>query len=223
MIIKQQFRDVEYSFYRTPNAEALVNEIFGDNYRVFASGIPFADGDVVLDVGACEGMFSIMMAKTFPGIRVVSLEPITRTYHQLLRNLGLNGVTNVEAHNVGVGKERGTIDMNMCQDDHSGGGSAVMTFDPKLHEKVRVNVIGLNDVFEEFKIERVKLLKIDIEGMEYEAVYPAEEALKKIEYVAGEFHTNLKLDVKGYRMQGLASWVQNRAKIIAIESCKMAE
>lgn len=222
-MIKREFKGVEYQFYRTPNAEALVEEIFSDNYRVFASGLTFADGDTVLDIGACEGMFSIMLAKLYPKIRVVALEPIQRTYFAMMRNIGLNGVTNIEAHNVGIGKERGRIPMNMCQDDHSGGGSAVMTYNPALHTKVEVDVIGLNDVFAEFKIDRIKLLKIDIEGMEYEALYPASDALKRVDNIAGEFHSNLKLDVKGYRMQSLASWVQNRTTVIAIEACKMAE
>jgi FkbM family methyltransferase len=221
-IIKRNFHDIDFFFNLTPQAQALIDEIFSDNYKIMASGIEFKDDDVILDIGACEGMFSIMMSKLFPQTSIISLEPIPRTFHVMMRNIGLNGCTNIYPYNIGVGKETGKIPMLMCKDDHSGGGSAVMTFNPDWHEKIEVAVMSLDDILENIVKTRVKFLKMDIEGMEYEALYHCKR-IKDIEFFAGEIHMNARLDYKGYRMDGLANWLSNRTKVIAVELCRMAE
>lgn len=221
-IIKVNFRGIDFYFNPTPQAQALVDEIFGDNYKVLESGLPFSPGDVILDIGACEGMFSIMMSKLFPLTSIIALEPIPRTYHMMLRNIGLNGCTNIQALNIGAGKLTGKHPMLMCLNDVSGGGSAVMTFKADEHEKIEVDVINLDDLWVREKLDRVKLLKIDVEGMEYAILYNTTK-LPQVDYLVGEFHMNARLDYDGYRMDGLANWVNNRTKIIAVESCRMAE
>ena len=219
-IIEHEFRGIKFCFYETPMASALIKEIFSDNYKALA--VKFRPGDVVLDIGSCEGMFSIMIAKLFPFVRVVSMEACPRTFFQMIRNIGLNGVTNIDAHNIGAGKKSEKIPFNMCKDNMSGGGSAVMTFNPLEHERIEVDVIGLDEAFERFKIDRCRFLKIDVEGMEYDILYNT-TMLPRVDYMAGEFHFNSKLDYDGRRPDGLANWCYNQTKITYIEPCKMAE
>jgi len=222
-IMELEFRGYRFYFAQTPSTQSLINETFGDNYKVLAAvdgGLKFNDGDVMLDLGACEGVFSIMMAKLFPGLRVIALEPVPRTFNYLLKNIELNGVR-IEAKNIGVGT-RGKRELVVSR-DHSGGSSGVCTFVPSDHLSVTVDLMPLEDVFEEFKIDRVKLLKIDIEGMEYEVLYNAEDILPRVDLFTGEFHMNNKLDFDGRRMDGLANWIANRTKLLCIQPCRMAE
>jgi FkbM family methyltransferase len=222
-IIKHKFHDINFYFNQAgPQSQALVNEIFSDNYKVIESGITFSPNDVILDIGACEGMFSIMMAKLFPFTRVIALEPIPRTYHMMMRNIGLNACQNIDAYNIGGGKLTGKHPMFMCKNDVSGGGSAVMTFNPDQHEVIEVDVINMDDLWKREELDRVRLLKIDIEGLEYEVLYHS-NVLPLVDYLVGEFHINARLDYDGYRMDGLANWIANRTNIIHIEFCKMAE
>jgi len=204
-------------------AQGLISEIFSDNYKVLASNIEFFPGDIVIDIGACEGMFSIMLAKLFPSISILALEPISHTFFHMVRNIGLNGIANIAAHNIGLaGKTTNKFPILMCKHDLSGGGSAVMTFNPDQHEKVEVTMMSLDDLWTRFKLNRVKLVKIDVEGMEYDILYNTSK-LDNIDYFTGEFHMNSRLDYQGYRMDALASWVSNRTKVICIEACRMAE
>ena len=54
---------------------------------------------------------------------------------------------------------------------------------------IEVPCLGLFDVFEEHKIDRCDLLKLDCEGAEYEVLYNApEEVLNKIDQMAIEVH-----------------------------------
>jgi len=209
-------------FNKTPMGEAMVREVFSDNYKILSKGLTFEPGDVILDIGACEGMFSIMMAKLYPFSRVVSLEPVPQTFYSLIRNIGLNGATNIEPYNVGVGKETGSIPMFACKENMAGGSSAVMTFNPEQHTQINVDVLSLDDVFEKYHLSKVKLLKMDIEGLEYDVIY-ASKLLHRVENFVGEFHINKKLKDKGRDITELATWVGSKTNLMYYEPCYMAE
>lgn len=221
-MITKNFRGMDFYFNETPMSQALIDEIFSDNYKVLEAKISFPPGDVILDVGACEGMFSIFMAKLFPSTRIISFEPVPRTFYQMIRNIALNGVSNIEPHNIGIGKERGQITMSVGKDFHSGGSSGVMTFNPDNHIRQEVKIISLDDVWEDFKLDRVRFLKIDIEGIEYDALYNCSK-LDKVDYLSGEFHINSKLEYEGRRIDGLANWVSTKTNLVFVEPCRMAE
>ena len=222
-ILEKEFQGVKFFFHETPDAPILIDEIFLDNYRVFDSKMGFDKGDVILDLGANEGMFSILIAKMFPYTRVIALEPVPRTYFALLRNKGLNGCTNLEAYNVGVGKPgQKTETMIINKSGQSGGSTSFCTFNPVAHEKIEVGLISLDEVFDLYGIERCKLLKIDIEGAEYDVLYPA-TVLPRVDFMVAEYHTNTRLDFQARRPEALAVWCANHTKLLSAYGCKMAE
>jgi FkbM family methyltransferase len=221
-MIEHKFRDQTFYFTPTFLANELISEVFSDNYKILEKGVEFKDGDVILDIGACEGMFSIMMSKLFPQTRIIAVEPVPRTYFSMLRNIGLNGCTNIEPHNIGLGKEKGKKTMFVGLKGDSGGSSSMMTFNPEWHEKVEVDIIGLDELWELKKLEKARLLKIDVEGMEYDILYNS-SVLSKVDYLVGEFHINARLDYDGRRLDGLTNWMSNRTKLLHVEYCRMAE
>ena len=219
-MIELDYKNNHFFFEETPTAPALVNEIFQDNYRIFERGIKFEPGDVVLDIGANEGLFSIMLAKLYPYLRIIAFEPVPRTFFQMIRNIGLNGVTNVEPMNAGAGKE---IDLHAYMNVHktySGGSSLVDTFDPVNHERVNVALRPLDELIVPYG--RIKLLKIDIEGGEYEALYNCHN-LDKVENIVAEFHINDRLIKQGRDINELATWVGSRSRLIYYDRCRMAD
>ena len=220
-MIEFDYKDKHFYFEETPTAPDLVREIFGDNYRIFERGIVFNPGDVVLDIGANEGMFSIMLAKIYPYLRIISFEPVPRTFFQMIRNIGLNGVTNIQPYNLGIGAT-GKGNMNVHK-QFSGGSSLVDTFDPINHENVEVDLVPLDAMFDISSLDKVKLLKIDIEGGEYEALYGSNGCLSKVENMVGEFHINDRLIKKGYDINELATWVGNKTNLMYYQPCRMAD
>jgi len=58
--------------------------------------------NVFFDIGTNVGIYSIALAQRIPGSKVISFEPIPATYQELKRNLALNHIENVEAHNMGL-------------------------------------------------------------------------------------------------------------------------
>jgi FkbM family methyltransferase len=198
----------------------LIKEIFEDNYHVLQSSIVFHDGDVILDIGANEGMFSIMMARLFPHTRVIALEPVPRTFYQMIRNIGLNGM-NITALNIGIGAKRGIQNLIVSK-EFSGGSTGFCTFDPETQIKAEVDIYKLDDVFNVAGIDHARLMKLDIEGAEYDALYPC-TILNKVDYMVGEFHINKRLAAQGHSIDGLAKWVSERTELVHYESCYMAE
>ena len=211
-----------YRFVNTKQAPIVIKEIFSDNYHALAANIPFRPGDVIMDVGANEGMFSILMAKTYPGTRIIALEPVPATYEILLQNLKINEVTNVEPYNVGLGRPSQDAVWLIVSKDFSGGSTRWCTFNPDHHTKVVVHLLSFDDAFKLYNVNKCMFMKMDIEGMEYEVLYHSTR-LGDVENFAAEFHTNRKLDFESRRVDGLINWVAKRTRIIHVEICGMAE
>jgi len=221
-VLTHEFRGQTFYFNDTPTAPTLIKEIFSDNYQVLEKGIEFKANDVILDIGACEGMFSIMMAKLFPMTRIIALEPVPQTYFQLVRNKGLNGCGNIEAFNVGIGKPgQHTVTMNVSK-GFSGGSTVLCTFNPEEQYQVEVGLISLDDAFELYRIDRCRLLKSDIEGSEYDAFYGS-TVLPRVDYMVIELHTNKRLEFMTRRMDAMATWLSNQTQLVHVDLCRMAE
>ena len=217
-----EFRGEKFYFHESPLAATLIKEIFNDNYKLFARHFEVNKGDIIVDIGANEGMFSIMMAKMYPGAKIISVEAVPRTFFQFIRNIGLNGVTNIEPVNIAIGKGKTAV-MNV-HNLYSGGSSMVDTFDPSIHTQVTVDVISLNTLFDKYHISKenpVKLLKMDIEGGEYAALDGAD--LSCVRNMVGEFHINNRLANEGRDINALATWIGARTNLMFYEQCRMAD
>lgn len=221
-ILTHEFRDQEFYFNDTKDAPALIQEIFADNYKVLEKNIEFSPGDIILDIGANEGMFSIMMAKLYPHALVIALEPVPRTYYQLMQNIGLNGCANIDSYNIGVGKPGQKTTMLNVSKDFSGGSTSLCEYNPDHHDKTEVGLISLDETFELYGIDRCRLLKMDIEGSEYDVLYPS-TILPKVDYMVIEIHHNHRLEFLGRRVDGLVTWLSNRTNLVYVQLCGMAE
>jgi FkbM family methyltransferase len=220
--MEYDFRGTKLQFCDTKDASALVAEIFSDNYKVLAKGIDFKPGDVILDIGANEGMFSIMMGKMYPYARIISLEPVPRTYQTLTENIRLNNCENISHYNIGVGKAGQKTVTMIVSKDHSGGSTAWCTYVPTDHDRVEVGMIGLDEAFDLYGINRCRLVKCDCEGSEFEIFYNT-SVLHRIDYMAIEIHFNRALEYQGRRPDGLINWVSARTQLIHYDFCQMCE
>ena len=185
-------------------AEVVAGEI-GHGAYDFAD-IPLRAGDVVIDVGAHIGVVSVYLAKAFPGISVLAYEPMPQVFQLLVENLARNRVHNVTAYNLAVTGDGRDIEMVAHLPSNTGGGTTyAASHDLPGHERVTVHSTTLDGIIGEHEVSSCPLLKIDVEGAEYEVLYNA-RTLAKIRNIRGEFHANAYLRSRGFDMDELKDY-----------------
>ena len=130
-------------------------------------------GMVFVDIGGNVGSYSTFVGTRVQGeLTLIAFEPHPRTFQKLIFNLEANDLPTDHVINAGVGPEKTVLDL--WSDGGSNIGHTSMlkagTANPKISHQV--DVLPLTDVLMERGIERVDLLKIDIEGFEDRALAP---------------------------------------------------
>ena len=121
------------------------------------------NADLVIDGGGNIGLFSLRAAAAYPSEKIIICEPLPRNIEQIQRHLDLNGVRAEILPNC-LGGTRRTIPFYCREANES-------SFDPaEPYEKImEIPVILLQDAIGSSPAERI-LIKLDIEGMEIEAL-----------------------------------------------------
>jgi len=140
-------------------------------------------GDVVVDCGGNIGVFT-RYAQSRGARDVYTFEPEPENYAALVRN-----VSGALSRRVAIADKVGICDLHL----HSvrGGHSLVDNNinGTQLHKSIKVETTTLDDIFEEFGLDRVDYLKIDVEGSEL-AVFDglSQENLAKVHKIGMEYH-----------------------------------
>lgn len=195
-------------------------EIFNDNYKIFDKGLSFKPDDIIIDIGANVGFFSIMMAKIFPQVKVFAFEPMSLNINKLRQNIALNNLTNIAYLDCAITNTTGMV--RILYDDIDLGGSSSYVVNNGVRNETMAISYTLDDIFEMFQIQKCRLLKIDCEGAEYEILYNT-KVLPQIDTVVGEFHMNDILREKGYDWNKLAEYVGKYSNMMFYEWCYMAQ
>ena len=150
-----------------------ISEKFLDNH---------SDG-TVLDIGSNLGSYSIPLAQKYPNIIFHAFEPQRIIFYQLCTNIVINSLENVISHNYGISDHNDKF-MLIMPDYATETNIGAFSLDQEtidnqyecatkgLMEEVEVKIL------DEQNFTNVKLIKIDVEGLEMEVL---KGALKTIE------------------------------------------
>jgi FkbM family methyltransferase len=119
---------------------------------------------VFLDIGANMGWYSINVALSRPNATVHCFEPIPPTFDYLTKNIKLNNVSNITAHNFGFSNEVGEFDFYFYEEG-SGNASArnVSGRDDVKVFKCKVDTL---DRYAANLNQPIDFVKCDVEGAE---------------------------------------------------------
>lgn len=130
-------------------------------------------GDVVLDIGANIGAHTLAMSN-FVGAtgKVYAFEPQPIIFQTLCANMAINSVTNVSCHCIALSDRAGHVLVPDINYDVEGnfGGVAIEQFD----QGQRIPKVALDDFL---SLPKLKLIKIDVEGMEQEVINGAKKLI----------------------------------------------
>jgi FkbM family methyltransferase len=137
--------------------------------------------DLVIDGGGNVGLFTLLAAAVYPSAEIVVCEPLPRNIAQIERHLEKNHVA-AELLPVCIGGSRRSIPF-YCRSANSS------SFDPdKPYTSVLpIDVLRLSDILADRPANRL-LIKLDIEGMEIEALESYVPGEQRATVVLGELH-----------------------------------
>lgn len=136
-------------------------------------------GSTVFDIGANIGWYSIVSARL--GASVYAFEPIPHTFESLKNNVELNDFSRViHAYNMGCTDETGE-DIYYFDERSSGSASRkdLKYLQDSRSQKVLAKQTRLDDFVKEHSVQRIDLIKCDVEGGELFVFQGAETVLNK--------------------------------------------
>jgi len=167
----------------------LLEVLWENVYRVGTFYTPKPE-DMVVDLGAHVGIYTFSVLRRFP-CRVMALEPSAENIACLRKNLESFGEQRVQIHNLAVGGAAGRVRVETPKSTNRSHDARVIPGGDD--DADAVDVIPLAAVLELAKCERIALLKMDIEGGEYDAFNTLDDALlPRFERIAMEYHDNLR-------------------------------
>jgi FkbM family methyltransferase len=122
------------------------------------------EADVVFDIGAHTGVYSLAARIANTNSTVISFEPYSLNFTRLMVNLQANGLNLENIFNVAVSDEEGALPFTIqtSQNYHSTGGKIVACSD---NATIDVQAIALDTMYRQYQIP-INLIKIDVEGHE---------------------------------------------------------
>ncbi len=122
-------------------------------------------GAVVIEVGANIGAHTVELSKLAgPSGMVIAFEPQRVVFQTLCANLALNSCANVHAFPFAIGAEPGDITVPFLAPDQPNNFGGLSLIGATVGEKVALHVLDA------LQVPHCALIKLDLEGMEVEAL-----------------------------------------------------
>jgi FkbM family methyltransferase len=154
-------KDVVIGSYCNFGEYLSVRDFVGDDEYDFLQTHVFGDG-AMIDVGANLGVVALILAARDPQREIYAIEPSPDTFASLQTNIALNGVKNVICEECAVSDKTGATSFNA--DPRSRAMASIARLDGP-HNRM-VAAVSLDDFVSKHQIERIALLKVDVEGYE---------------------------------------------------------
>lgn len=189
--------------YNTPNYQTLT--------RVLDLGVAepetlswleeLSDHDVLYDIGANMGLFTIWAAKV-KGAKVIAFEPESQNYAIVCRNIVANRLDHlVQAYCLGI-SDRTQLDVlylssfDTGRSGHQVGQEVDVNLQPKCMPYTQgCMTISVDDVVASAKLPHPTRLKIDVDGIEHKVFSGARRTLADPRVVSVIVEVNRELDV----------------------------
>jgi len=140
-------------------------------------------GDNVLDIGSNIGFTLLSMAHISEIGGVIGFEPDKLNYQRCLENVKQNNFQNIRLYNIGLGDNEISLPMEVRAEVNRGGNRVSVTGQGEL-----IHIKTIDSIFPSFNLEKLDLVKIDVEGYELHVLKGGAKTLQK-------FHPVLFIEV----------------------------
>ena len=227
---------LEIAHLNRGETDFLYREIF-ERESYFQHGITIKDGDIVFDVGANIGMLALFVHQRCRGAQVFAFEPIPAVFEVLSINVETHGL-NARLFRCGLGDVTSEMAFTYypkmslmsgayadASEDERVTRAFMINVDPRTEkfakallrgkfegERVECELRRLSDIVLENAVDRIDLLKIDVEKSELDVLGGVDESdWKKIRQLVVEVH-----DIDG-RLSFVAGMLEQRGFQVTVE------
>ncbi len=206
---KSHYRKLRKFYLKTRESEVQGEDLFDERNLV------------IFDVGANTGQTVFFFKRIFPTSEIYSFEPQVETFEKLSASIQKSHFSKVNVSNIGLSNRKGELDF------YTSPLSLVNTFSPAFSrsrysllrnlllgtnkkavcEKIKRPVTTLDAICIELKVEKISILKIDVEGHELEVVQGARGMIQKrsIGYIQLERQKNYLRERKTSKIEKILS------------------
>jgi FkbM family methyltransferase len=144
---------------------------------------------VIVDVGGYIGLSAAFFAHAYPEAMIIAIEPDARNYELLMLNT--SRFPNVHAVRAAVWKESGTI--SLTDPGFGAWGLQVSeSYDPVAGGEL-IRAVTIDEIRQEFGLDRIQVLKVDVEGSEKEIFSTADSWISSVDAICIELHDRFKI------------------------------
>ena len=141
------------------------------------------DGGVIVDGGANNGLYSFLVAQRFPRVRIIACEPSSTLQGVLEKNFS---DLNIKLIAKALSDKTEKLSLYTSKDSDQIGSTIkenVEAFKKSGLETTLVDGISLEDLMISENIQKISLLKLDVQGAEYNILKDADSVLDRTDYL----------------------------------------
>ena len=173
--------------------------VFNDIYRggEYDWDFTVAPKTIVERPGAYTGLSTVFLATRYPEAKIIAIEPDEHNFELLALNT--TEIANVHTIRAALWTESGTVSLTdpgtgawsfrLAESDQFRLGNDVESVD---RATTSVAAVTVTDVIRDHKIERIDLLKLDIEGCEKELFENSDPWIGDVQAICLELHDRFK-------------------------------
>ncbi|WP_016991060.1 FkbM family methyltransferase [Flavobacterium sp. ACAM 123] len=155
------------------------NEIFGSNIYEFQTN---TTKPVIIDCGANMGLSVLYFSKKHPNAEIIAFEPDESVLPFLEKNIQSQKINNVKLHKKAVWTEETHLKFYT---DNGLGGRIEKKYENQVPKIIKT--LRLRDFLD--TQNPIDMLKMDIEGSEYEVLIDCEDMLCNVGHIFIEYHS----------------------------------
>lgn len=141
---------------------------------------------IIVDAGANVGMSAAYFALRYPTARIFAVEPELSNFKILKKNAQL--FPQIIPINAALWNREGSVQVL----DNGGGHWGMRAVEARAPTEMCVRATTLRTLMHEFKIEKIDLLKVDVEGAECEIFEDASQWIDDVGVICAELHDRFR-------------------------------
>lgn len=137
-------------------------------------------GDNFIDIGANVGYYSLIASQLVGTLgQVHAFEPVEENICVLWEAIRINGITNIRPNQLALGDRDGPLELYMPEKVTNSGWVSIVPSE-KRKRIISAQVVSLDDYVLTNHIDRVHLVKLDVEGAEHQVLVGGKKLFSSI-------------------------------------------